>query len=68
MIINKNNQKENAKCIPYTYKKGDLVLLERDTENKCESPFSRLHKIIKVSNNGTERLTVNKVTDTYNIQ
>ena len=67
-IINKNNQKENAKCIPHNYKEGDLVMLEKGTENKCESPFSGPHKIMKVNDNGTVRVEVKNVTDTYNIR
>ena len=67
-LIDKNNQRENSKRTQYEYKVGDLVLLKRGTENKYESPYSGPHDILKVNNNGTVRLMVKKVTDTYNIR
>ena len=66
-IINKNNQLENAKRVPYEYKRGELVLLRRGNENKYESPFKGPFKILKIFNNGTVCLMVNSVEDTYNI-
>ena len=33
-LINKNNQRENSKQIPYTYTVGDKVLVKRGTKNK----------------------------------
>ena len=42
-MINKNNQKENSKIIPYQYKVGEKVLLQNRTENKYEILFSGSH-------------------------
>lgn len=42
--------------------------MERGTENKYEAPFSGPYPILQVNDNGTVRLKVNKVTDTYNIR
>ena len=66
-IINQNNERENAKRIENTYKEGDQVLLARGNEFKYESPYSGPHTILKVNDNGTVRLKVKDVTDTYNI-
>jgi transposase InsO family protein len=67
-IIEKNNQAENAKRIPHTYHIGDKVLLRRGTENKYEMPYQGPYTILKVNDNGTVRLKVNNVEDTYNIR
>ena len=68
-LINKNNNRENEKRIPHVYKRGDKVLLRRGTENKYETPYSGPHTIEEVSNNnGTVRMKVGHVTDTYNIR
>jgi hypothetical protein len=63
-LIEKNNEAENAKRIPHTYNIGDKVLIRRGTENKYEGPYP----ITKVNDNGTVRLKVNNVEDTYNIR
>jgi len=67
-IINKNNERENSKRIPHTYKKGDLVLLKRGTENKYETPYSGPYPILQVNDNGTVQLKVKATIDTYNIR
>ena len=67
-LINKNNKRENAGRIEHEYKVGEQVLLKRGNENKYESPYQGPFEILKVNDNGTVRLTVNSVTDTYNIR
>ena len=67
-LINKNNKRENAGRINYDYKVGDKVLLARGNENKYESPYQGPFEVLKVNDNGTVRLTVNAVTDSYNIR
>jgi hypothetical protein len=67
-IIQKNNDAENKKRTPHTYQVGDKVLLRRGTENKYEAPYSGPHTILKVNDNGTVRLKVKNVKDTYNIR
>ena len=67
-IIEKNNAAENAKRIPHTYNIGDKVLIKRGTENKYEAPYAGPYTIIKVNDNGTVRIKVNNVEDTYNIR
>ena len=67
-LINKNNERENSKRIEHEYKEGDLVMLLRGTENKYEKPYNGPFEIEKVNDNGTVRLTVNSVTDTYNVR
>ena len=66
--INENNKRENSKRKPHTYRVGDKVLLRKGTENKYESPYSGPHEILQVNDNGTVRMTVNIVTDIYNIR
>jgi hypothetical protein len=67
-LINKNNKRENAGRIEHEYKIGDKILLKRGTENKLESPYQGPFEVLKVNDNGTVRLTINSVTDTYNIR
>ena len=67
-LINKNNQRENAKRTPYTYTVGQQVLLKRGTENKYEAPFKGPYRIIAVNNNGTVQLRIGALTDTHNIR
>ena len=67
-IIHKNNEAENAKRTPHVYSVGDKVLLKRGTENKYESPYEGPYTILKVNNNGTVRMKVKNVEDTYNIR
>ena len=66
--MNENNKRENSKRKPHTYRVSDKVLLRKGTENKYESPYSGPHEILQVNDNGTVRMTVNAVTDTYNIR
>jgi hypothetical protein len=66
-LIEKNDEAENAKRIPHTYNIGDKVLIRRGTENKYEAPYEGPYIITKVNDNGTVRLKVNNVEDTYNI-
>ena len=67
-LINKNNKRENSKRVEHEYKLGDLVLLRRGTENKYERPYNGPYEILKVYDNGTVRLKVKNVVDTYNIR
>jgi hypothetical protein len=67
-IIEKNNKAENAKRIPHTYRVGEQVLLKRGTENKYETPYEGPYTILKINDNGTVRMKVNNVEDTYNIR
>ena len=66
--INENNKRENQKRIPHEYQVGDKVLLRRGTENKWEAPYAGPYKILQVNDNGTVRMKINSVTDTYNIR
>jgi transposase InsO family protein len=68
MIIEKNNKAENATRIPHNYQIGDMVLIRRGTENKYETPFKGPFAILKVNDNGTVRIKVKNVEDTYNIR
>ena len=47
---------------------GDKVLMRRGTENKYETPYAGPFEILKVNDNGTVRLMVNSVEDSYNIR
>ena len=67
-LINKNNKAENAKRVAHHYKVGDLVLLRKGTENKYKTPYQGPFDILHVYNNGTVRLKVGAVEDTYNIR
>ena len=67
-LIEKNNKRENAKRIEHNYQPGDKVLLRRGTENKYEAPYAGPFEILKVNDNGTVRLMVKSVEDSYNIR
>ncbi len=67
-VIERNNKAENAKRIPHTYNVGDKVLLKRGTENKYEAPYQGPYTILQINENGTVRLKVKNVEDTYNIR
>jgi cleavage and polyadenylation specificity factor subunit 1 len=67
-LIDKNNKAENAKRVTHNYKVGDLVLLRKGTENKYKTPYQGPFDILKVYDNGTVRLRVGAVEDTYNIR
>ena len=67
-LNNKKNKQENAKRVQHVYQVGDKVLLHRGTENKYESPYHGPFLIMQVNDNGTVRLKVNAVEDTYNIR
>ena len=65
-IIEKNNKRENAGRIEHNYKVGDKVLLKRGNENKYEAPYTGPYDVLKVNENGTVRLMVKSVEDSYN--
>mgnify|MGYP003513462981 FL=1 len=67
-IIEKNNKSENSKRIAHQYTVGDQVLLRRGTENKYETPYQGPYTILKINDNGTVRMMVKNVEDTYNIR
>ena len=67
-IIQKNNKNENKSRIPHTYVVNDQVMLRKGTEYKYETPYSGPHTILQVNTNGTVRLCVGSVTDSYNIR
>ena len=67
-LINKKNKAENAKRIPHTYGVGDKVLLRRGTENKYETSYKGPYTILQINDNGTVRMKVKNVEDTYNIR
>ena len=57
-MINENNTRENAKCLKYTYKIHDKVLLERHDAQKYESPYLGPFEVTDVFTNGT--ITIKK--------
>ena len=69
-LINKNNERENAKRIQHHYNVDDKVLLRVQDESKYGSdPWKGPYTILRVNNNGTVRLQLTpNVTDTVNIR
>ena len=67
-LIDKNNERENAKRIPHEYKVGDKVLLTKGTENKYEQPRSGPHPIIQIFQNGTVEIQKGAVSEVVNIR
>lgn len=66
--IDNNNKAKNAKCQAKLYKKGDLVLLCRGTENKYKLLYQGPFSILKAYDNNTVHLKVRTLKDTYNIR
>ena len=67
-LIHKNNVIENSKCIPYQYKVGDMVMLEKHCANKYEQLYKGSYLVAQVNTNGTVHLKIGAVTDTTNIR
>ena len=44
------------------------MLLKRGTEKKDEAPYAGPYTILKINDNGTVRMKVKDVEDTYNIR
>ena len=67
--INKNNEAENARRIPHTYRVGDKVLIRNDPNRKFGSTaYSGPYLVSSVRNNGTLRYQKGNVEDTINIR
>ena len=59
-VIIQNNQKENAKRLPHTYRVGDQVLIEQYQHRKYGAPrYAGPYDIDRVNENGTVRLRQN---------
>ena len=73
-LIQKNNQRENAKRIPYEYKVNDTVMVRQDPARKHDGdaykgPFT----VAQINDNGTVLLSRNTqrggvVTQTWNLR
>ena len=67
-VIDKNNNKENASQIPYSYAIGDKVLLQVHNANKYESPWEGPYDVLQVHNNGMVMIKMGPVMDVINIR
>lgn len=68
-LVEINNQRENAKRLPYTYQVGQLVLIKAEQNLKYGSDaYLGPYTVVGVNNNGTVRIDEGKITDTYNIR
>ena len=67
-IIDKNNERENAKRKRHTYNIGDKILLRKGTEFKYEQPYTGPHDILEVFQNGTVRIQKGAVAEIVNIR
>ena len=67
--INKNNTAENAKRKPYTYSIGQKVMILQDPSRKFgTNAYTGPYQITSINNNGTVRLRIGAVQQTYNIR
>jgi len=67
--INKNNIAENAKRKPYKYTVGQKVMVLQDPSRKFgTTAYKGPYEITYVNNNGTVRLKIGPVQQTYNIR
>jgi len=69
-IIKSNNQRENAKRLEHQYNVGDLVLIKQDwnTLKYGSDSYEGPGTITEVRDNGTVRVSMGPITDTYNIR
>ena len=67
-LICKNNIIENSKHIPYQYKVGDMVMLEKHCTNKYEQLYKGPYLVTQVNINETVDLKIGAVMDTMNIR
>jgi hypothetical protein len=67
-LIDKNNERENAKRVDYDYKIGDQVLIYTPDPNKMEQPREGPYPVMQVHTNGTVTLQKGAVTQRYNIR
>ena len=72
-IINKNNEKENKKRVPYTYTEGQKVLIKTEQSRKYgRNPYEGPYEVIEVRNNGSLRLKKligrGAIFETYNLR
>lgn len=67
--INKNNIAENAKRKPYTYSLGQRVMILQDSSRKFgTNAYKGPYEITTINPNGTVRLRIGAVQQTYNIR
>jgi hypothetical protein len=66
-LIDKNNERENAKRVDYDYQVGDQVLIYTPDPNKMEQPREGPYPVMQVHTNGTVTLQKGTVTQRYNI-
>lgn len=67
-LVDKNNRAENTKRRAHLYQEGNLVLLQKGTEHKYETPYKGPYRILTVNDNGTVCLKIGAVKDTINIR
>ena len=72
-LIQHNNQKENAKCLPHQFGIGDKVMIALAPNYKHGTDrYSGLYIITQVNNNGTVMLSIagknnGEILETWNI-
>jgi transposase InsO family protein len=67
--INKNTTAENAKRKPYEYSIGQKVMILQDPSRKFGTDaYKGPYEITQINNNGTVRLRIGAVQQTYNIR
>ena len=67
--INKNNIAENAKRKPYTYTIGQKVIILQDPSRKFgTNAYKGPYEITQIHTNGTVRLQIGPVQQTFNIR
>ena len=68
-LININNKRENSKRKEHTYAIHDRVLVKQAQTSKYgTTQYKGPYSILKVYDNGTVRLRMGNIMDTYNIR
>ena len=68
-LIHQNNQRENAKRQDWSYHVGDKVIIKNEQSTKYGTDaYSGPYTVTKVNDNGTVRISMGVVSDTFNIR
>ena len=67
-LINKNNERENARRHEHDYAVGEFVLINVADHHKMEKPRAGPYEIIRTHTNGTVTIQKGNVTERLNIR
>ena len=70
-LTDRDNSRENSRCVKHVYSNGDLVLIRQPAQGKLAKPTRGPYRIIDASNqsiNGTVVVDLNHSSETFNVR